>query len=97
METMQIDGVALEVQRIDGAADGRLAPIVFLHEGLGSVAMWRDWPMSVCRASGRAGVVYSRRGYGAARQNRSPAATAGAARRRSDMRRVRRLSRRGSR
>ncbi|MEO5671328.1 MAG: alpha/beta hydrolase [Ramlibacter sp.] len=39
--------------------------LVFLHEGLGSVAMWRDWPAQVCRAAGRAGVVYSRRGYGA--------------------------------
>ncbi len=40
------------------------APIVFLHEGLGSVAMWRDFPMQLCQATGRAGLVYSRRGYG---------------------------------
>ncbi len=40
------------------------APLVFLHEGLGSVAMWRDWPGAVCAATGRAGWVYSRRGYG---------------------------------
>ncbi len=33
MQTMQILGVNLEVQRIAG--DGALAPIVFLHEGLG--------------------------------------------------------------
>lgn len=26
--------------------------------------MWRDWPARVCAATGRAGVVYSRRGYG---------------------------------
>ena len=63
METIAIDGVALELQRLAGA--GRpLAPIVFLHEGLGSVAMWRDWPRLVCNATGRAGLVYSRRGYG---------------------------------
>jgi pimeloyl-ACP methyl ester carboxylesterase len=62
MQTIQVDGFALEVQRIDGPA-GR-APIVFLHEGLGSVAMWRDWPREVCNATGRAGFVYSRRGYG---------------------------------
>jgi pimeloyl-ACP methyl ester carboxylesterase len=54
----------LEVQRIAGAEDPKLAPIVFLHEGLGSVAMWRDWPRQVCDATGRAGIVYSRRGYG---------------------------------
>jgi pimeloyl-ACP methyl ester carboxylesterase len=43
--------------------EGR-SPIVFLHEGLGSVAMWRDWPAQVCQATARAGMVYSRRGYG---------------------------------
>ncbi|MDB5946522.1 MAG: alpha/beta hydrolase [Ramlibacter sp.] len=59
---MAINGVALEVQRLDGGS--ARAPIVFLHEGLGSVAMWRDWPAQVCAATGRSGVVYSRRGYG---------------------------------
>ncbi|MFY8191784.1 MAG: alpha/beta fold hydrolase, partial [Limnohabitans sp.] len=66
MKTSVINGVALEVQQIPGAAG--LAPIVFLHEGLGSVAMWQtragDWPEQVCQATGRAGWVYSRRGYG---------------------------------
>ena len=64
MEMVQINGIALEVQRLSAGADRQLAPIVFLHEGLGSVSMWRDWPGQVCAASGRAGVVYSRRGYG---------------------------------
>jgi pimeloyl-ACP methyl ester carboxylesterase len=62
MPTVHILGAQLEVQRIAGAA--ALAPIVFLHEGLGSVAMWRDFPAQVCAATGRAGLVYSRRGYG---------------------------------
>ena len=61
---VQVNAVALEVQRLSGTPGRELAPIVFLHEGLGSVAMWRDWPQQVCDASGRAGVVYSRRGYG---------------------------------
>ena len=64
METVLVGGVRLEVQRIAGPAGGRRAPIVFLHEGLGSVAMWRDWPTRVCEVTGRAGIVYSRRGYG---------------------------------
>ena len=64
METILVDGVHLEVQRIGGTAGGPRAVILFLHEGLGSVAMWRDWPAKVCEASGRAGIVYSRRGYG---------------------------------
>ena len=59
---MQINKAALEVELIDGPRER--APIVFLHEGLGSVAMWRDWPAQACRAAGRAGMVYSRLGYG---------------------------------
>lgn len=39
-------------------------PVVFLHEGLGSVAMWRDWPQKVCDAGGYRGLIYSRPGYG---------------------------------
>ena len=64
METVLVDGVRLEIQRIAAPAGRLRAPIVFLHEGLGSVAMWRDWPARVCAAAGRAGIVYSRRGYG---------------------------------
>ena len=64
MQRIQVNEVALEVQRLSAAADLEFAPIVFLHEGLGSVAMWRDWPRQVCDATGRTGVVYSRRGYG---------------------------------
>ncbi len=62
MERIEIDGVGLEVQRLSGRSER--APMVFLHEGLGSVAMWRDWPAQVCAAAGRGGIVYSRRGYG---------------------------------
>lgn len=38
--------------------------IVFLHEGLGSVSMWKDWPTRVCDEAGCRGLVYSRYGYG---------------------------------
>lgn len=38
--------------------------LVFLHEGLGSVSMWRDWPDQACAAAGCRGLVYSRYGYG---------------------------------
>lgn len=64
METVLVGGVRLEIQRIAASPGRPRTPIVFLHEGLGSVAMWRDWPARVCAASGRAGIVYSRRGYG---------------------------------
>ncbi len=38
--------------------------LVFLHEGLGSVSMWRDFPGQLCEAAGVRGLVFSRRGYG---------------------------------
>jgi len=38
--------------------------IVFLHEGLGSVSMWKDFPSRLCHAAGARGLVYSRPGYG---------------------------------
>ncbi len=69
MDLININSVRLEVKHIadspagvQGSAD--FAPLIFLHEGLGSVAMWRDWPEQLCKATGRAGWVYSRRGYG---------------------------------
>lgn len=64
MHKIQVNGVGIEVQRLPGPAGGRRAPIIFLHEGLGSVAMWREWPAQACAAAGRPGIVYSRRGYG---------------------------------
>jgi pimeloyl-ACP methyl ester carboxylesterase len=49
----------------------RRAPlIVFLHEGLGSVSTWRDFPRRFCAAGGFRGLVYSRPGYG--RSTRRP-------------------------
>lgn len=38
--------------------------LVFLHEGLGCVSLWRDWPDRLAAATGLAAFVYSRRGYG---------------------------------
>jgi pimeloyl-ACP methyl ester carboxylesterase len=38
--------------------------MVFLHEGLGSVRMWKDFPARLCDALGWRGLVYSRVGYG---------------------------------
>ncbi|MEY4645883.1 MAG: hypothetical protein RLZZ596_2714 [Pseudomonadota bacterium] len=41
------------------------APLmVFLHEGLGSLAMWKDFPQQLCDALGCRGLVWSRPGYG---------------------------------
>lgn len=43
----------------------RTSPVlVFLHEGLGSIRMWRDIPEQLCTETGLTGVVYDRRGHG---------------------------------
>lgn len=38
--------------------------LVFLHEGLGCVALWKDFPDQVAQATGLPALVYSRIGYG---------------------------------
>jgi len=38
--------------------------LVFLHEGLGCVAMWRDFPARLAKQTGWGALVYSRAGYG---------------------------------
>ena len=62
-----VDGRALQLEftwiEPDGADPSR-APLVFLHEGLGSVSMWKDFPTRLCTAIARRGLVYSRPGYG---------------------------------
>jgi pimeloyl-ACP methyl ester carboxylesterase len=63
MDDCVIEGARLEV-RVIAAASAAATTLVFLHEGLGSVSLWRDFPDRVARATGLGAVVYSRRGYG---------------------------------
>ena len=59
---VEVGGRRLEVERIDG--DAARPTLVFLHEGLGSVSMWREFPAWVAAATDCPAVVYSRYGYG---------------------------------
>ena len=55
--------LTIEYQWINPEAQD--APLlVFLHEGLGSISMWREFPRQLCDAGGFRGLVYSRPGYG---------------------------------
>lgn len=55
----------LEIEHAWIAPERRDQPLlVFLHEGLGSVSMWRAFPQQLCDALGCRGLVYSRPGYG---------------------------------
>jgi len=56
--------VQIEIARIDSTGLPSSPVVVFLHEGLGSVSMWRDFPAILCRRLGCRGLVYSRPGYG---------------------------------
>jgi len=47
-----------------GPAPGSAPMIVMLHEGLGCVALWRDFPRKLAAATGWGVFVYSRAGYG---------------------------------
>jgi pimeloyl-ACP methyl ester carboxylesterase len=47
-----------------GSSDPAAPLLVFLHEGLGSASMWKDFPARLCEAGNYRGLVYSRRGYG---------------------------------
>src|SRR5689334_22359634 len=38
--------------------------LVFLHEGLGSIRQWRDFPQKVAAATGCRALIYDRYGYG---------------------------------
>ena len=38
--------------------------LIFLHEGLGCTAMWKDFPQRLCLATGCPGLLYDRLGYG---------------------------------
>lgn len=56
-------GRKLEAQRLTGGDRGK-PTIVFLHEGLGSISAWRDFPAQLVERTGCSAVVYSRYGYG---------------------------------
>jgi pimeloyl-ACP methyl ester carboxylesterase len=56
-------GHRIEYERIDVGAPDR-PTLVLLHEGLGSVAMWHDFPGRLAHAIGCNALVYSRWGYG---------------------------------
>jgi pimeloyl-ACP methyl ester carboxylesterase/GNAT superfamily N-acetyltransferase len=60
--TLTVGGGRLE--RLDIPGDPHQAPLVLLHEGLGSVGLWRGFPEALARATGRRTVAFSRHGHG---------------------------------
>lgn len=58
---LEVRGKKIEAQRI-GPETG--PTLVLLHEGLGSLGLWRDFPRKLVEATGLSAFVYSRAGYG---------------------------------
>jgi len=62
-DQLNLDGRRIEYRFVDPVAATR-ADLVMLHEGLGSVSLWRDFPEQLAQATGCRTLVYSRHGYG---------------------------------
>ena len=60
---VQAAGHSLAVERLGPVTPGQ-PTLVFLHEGLGSIAQWRNFPHRLCRALGLSAVIYDRWGFG---------------------------------
>ena len=63
LQSLYIDGCKLEAVCY-GSSPMAAPTIVLLHEGLGCIALWRDFPQQLSRATGFGVFYYSRAGYG---------------------------------
>ena len=59
---LTVAGRRLEAVELPGDPGER--PLVLLHEGLGSVGLWRDFPQALHAATGRRVIAFSRFGHG---------------------------------
>jgi len=60
---LDVGGVQIEYLW-SGPSPAASPTLVFLHEGLGCAALWKDFPQRVAAATGLGAMVYSRQGYG---------------------------------
>ncbi len=67
---VQVAGLSIEVLDIPGLP-GR-APLVLLHEGLGSIGLWREFPALLQEVTGRRLIAFSRYGHGRSSSPRRP-------------------------
>src|SRR5882724_8624560 len=67
---VRVDGLAIEVA--DRPGDPARRALVLLHEGLGSVGLWRGFPEALGEATGRRVIAFSRFGHGHSDRPRAP-------------------------
>jgi pimeloyl-ACP methyl ester carboxylesterase len=60
--TVEVGGRPIEIRDLPGTSAG--APLVLLHEGLGSVGLWREFPAQLQAGTGRRLIAFSRYGHG---------------------------------
>jgi pimeloyl-ACP methyl ester carboxylesterase len=70
VSAITVDGRRLEMLEIAGDPERR--PLVLLHEGLGSVGLWRSFPQQLSEATGRRVIAYSRFGHGRSQPRSAP-------------------------
>ena len=65
-DSTSVDSVVVDGRHLEYRMTGKGAgpTLVFLHEGLGSMGLWREYPNDVTAATGRPCLVYSREGHG---------------------------------
>jgi pimeloyl-ACP methyl ester carboxylesterase len=63
MPVVKAAGRSLSYEWIEGDAPAK-PTLIFLHEGLGSIRQWRDFPLKAAAATGCRALVYDRYGYG---------------------------------
>jgi len=68
---LRIGAADLEVIDLPATRPGR-PELLLLHEGVGSVSMWREFPEELARVSGCRTVVYSRAGHGKSSKRSAP-------------------------
>lgn len=57
-------GIRLAMRRWQPAGAAAGPTMVFLHEGLGAISIWRSFPETLCARTGLAGLAYDRQGHG---------------------------------
>lgn len=70
MTFVEVEG-KLEVLDLPATKAGR-PEILLLHEGLGSVSMWRDFPNRLAKATGARTIAWSRHGFGRSAPRQRP-------------------------
>jgi pimeloyl-ACP methyl ester carboxylesterase len=71
MPFMTLGPGPIEYEQIRGG-HSKSPPLVMLHEGLGSVSMWKDFPTQLAQVTGSNVAVYSRHGHGRSARLRTP-------------------------